>query len=314
MKKNSKTMAKKFSSPDFHPVEKSTAIISTRWKSAGLSRIAPALILLTGVFAPSVSTAQLEVSMKLPHRILLRYEAIPVVVTVVNKSGRQIPLSATNGYSFDFDIQAEDGRMVGIATQHPPVVAPVLLRGVETSFTNDLFRSFQIGGVNQASIVARINYGGMSYLSHKQFIDIRTGAEIAHLQTSAGNSTFNHQLRVMERDDYQNLFLRVDDATGGWTYGAVDLGPFINMNPPTIMSDHNGMVHVLHQSAPQEYIYNIAAPNGTIDKTEKFTGDYQIVQMTTDAQGAVNVSGRPGNKNDREPVLQATPFRPDMHR
>lgn len=275
-----------------------------------LIRIAlPVLLLLLATTA----RAQLEVSLTMPNTTLLRCESVPAIVTIRNNTGMEIPIGGATGYDLSFEVKNADSQPLRSDDQSP-VIATTLAPGATTVITNDLFRCFRLMEIQQASVIARVDYGGRSYISQRIFLDIQNGTEIARIQVPAGNKSIAHILRTLNRGGHAHLFLRVDDETGGWTYGAFDLGTALLMTPPQIMTDRAGLTHILHRSGPQEFNYRVADANGTFLKFEQFTGDYKNVHMTVNESGEIAVNGKPTEKGERPSVLQASPLRADLHR
>lgn len=274
-----------------------------------LKLIMPALLAL-----PVAASAQLDVSLTLPNKVLLRAEDVPAVITIRNNTGMTIPTGGAAGYGLDFEIKDTEGLSALPHESHRPV-APVLPPGASVTFTNNLFQCYQLMDISQAGVVARVDYGGTRYLSTREFINIQDGVEVARLEVPQGGRTLVHLLRTLNRGGHEHLFLRVDDQAGGWTFGAVDLGFVLRTaSPPQLMLDGQHRTHILHRSGPTQFSYHVADPDGTLQKLENFTGDYKVIRMIASADGAITVSGRPADKSERPQVLQATPFRPDLHR
>jgi hypothetical protein len=271
-----------------------------------------ALFLIAMAFAPA-ARAQIEVSLKMPFTTAMRCEALPASVMIRNNTGVQIPVGGKDGYELRFDIKSTDGTPVMPSEQRQPV-AFVLAPGAETVVTNDLFRCYQLVDAQQVNIAAIVEYAGRSYLSRKAYLDLQDGSELARLQVPNGKRTMVHSLRTLLRGGHEHLFLRVEEEAGGWTYGATDLGTVLRTTPPQFMLDGSGHTHILHRSGPQEFTYHAVAADGTVSKINKFTGDYKVVRMLANSSGEIVVNGMPADKTDRPPMLQATPFRPDLHR
>lgn len=269
------------------------------------------LLLVPLAVVPS-ARAQLEVSLQLPNVVVLRAEDVPAIVTIRNQTGRQIPVGGKDGYDLIFDIKGADGLPV-LANEQSPPLAYVLAPGAVTTVTNNLYRCYRIIDTSQASVVARVDYAGTSYLSTKLFLNIQDGAECGRLQVQHGDRTTIQTLRTLLRGGHEHLFLRVDDAAGGWTFGATDLGSFLRTTPPRFMLDRAGQSHILHRSGPAQFTYHVAGHDGSLLRRENFSGDYKTVSMTAGEKGEIIVNGMPAAKSDRPQILQQTPFRPDLH-
>ena len=272
-----------------------------------------ATLALAAATIPSAVLGQLQISLEMPNTTVLRCEDVPAIVTIRNNTSLQIPVGGKDGYVLQFDLNSSEGQPVLPNDQNPPL-ALVLAPGAETVITNNLFRCCKLVDVQQASVVARVDYDGKSYMSRKLFLDVRNGTEIARLQVPNGQRTMVHILGILHRGGHEHLFLQVEDEAGGWIYRAADLGSILRATPPQFMLDGSGQTHVLHRSGPEQYSYHVASADGTFVQFEMFNGDYKTVQMSVNDKGEIIVNGMPAEKGDRPPVLQATPFRPDLHR
>lgn len=261
----------------------------------------------------SVARGQLDVRLTMANTTFLRFEPVLAGVTIRNNSAMQIQPGGSGGYSLQFDVRDSDGHPVSAIEKHPPL-ALVLAPGSETTVTNDLFRCVRLADFEQGNVIARVDYAGQSFLSAKIYFDIRNGSEIARLQVASGSKQLTHTLRTLNRRGHEHLFLRVDEESGGWTYGATDLGYNLQLTPPTFLLGATSTVHILQRSGPREYKYHVADANGTLTRAEVFSGDYRTVKMYANSKGEIVVNGMPGDKRDNPPVLQATPFTPGLHR
>jgi len=255
----------------------------------------------------------MDVSLTLPNKVVLRAESVPAIVTVKNNTGMKIPVGGTNGYVLRFEIKSADGQSVLPNEKNQPL-ALELQPGSVVTMTNDLFQCYRIIDINQASVLARVDYGDTSYLSAKEFLNVQDGAELARLKVPNGERMLVQALYTLNRGGHEHVLLRVDDKEGGWTYGATDLGIILRSTPPQMMLDQQGRTHILHRSGPTKYSYHIVSSDGSLLKLENFVGDYKVVRMVAGANGEISVNGKPAEKSDQPEMLRATPFLPDLHR
>jgi len=215
------------------------------------------LLSLTGAMATPLS-----VQLRSDNETYLVYEAIPVIVSLHNYSGRTIQIDESDQKSsLDFVVTDESGQMmhaVGRPTLGQPVTIPP---GQTVSQTINLLPLYEMRerGTYRIQGVVRSETGTVESLPLR--ISLINGRELwsqtVGLPVTEGGPdqyrTFTLVAGRGRREDF--LYVSVRDDAHSIVYSLVPLGNFLSTLQPRAEVDRNGNLHVLFQNGPRSYGY-----------------------------------------------------------
>lgn len=254
--------------------------------------------------------AQVQVSCSVPNTQVLLHEPIPVVVTLRNGSGEPMQASGDSAYALGFEVTDPDGIRIGMRRDAAPHVPSSIAPGAEVAFTNDLQALFRLDRPNPVAVSVRLESGGRTYATAKSFVDIQPGSEVASTRVPVdGGALRTVSLRVMNREQRDRLFLRLDDEAAGLCYGVIDLGRYIRVGAPVVEIDSQRRIHVLHLSGPNQFTHSVYALNGDRVSQRIVSGETSSVRLVPDAEAGFKITGEGASPTPGEPMVQPLPVR-----
>lgn len=267
-------------------------------------------LLASALLAVASAQAQVQFSCALPHAQVLQHEVLPVIVTVRNSGTAALQARGEDAFVLGFEVTDPDGVRKKMRSGAAPWVPPVIEPGREVTFTNDLQGLFHLERPEALAVAARLQAHGRTYATAKNFVEIQPGSEITRITVPAADgSTRVAGLRVMNRQQRDRLFLRLDDESAGLCYGVIELGRYIRVGQPTLEVDGQGRVHVLHLSGPNQFTHSVYTLNGDRILQRTVTGDTSSVRLEPDAEQGFRLTGEGASPSPAEPMVQPLPLR-----
>jgi hypothetical protein len=247
---------------------------------------------------------------RLPHAEVLVCEPLPVEITIRNNGMSPLQAGGSAGYALAFEVLDASGLLLRELPQSAVLVPEVIEPQAQVVFTNDLQALFPVARHATLSVRARLTVGSRSYMSDKLFVDLMPGSEITWVNAPAADGVLRRfSLRSLSRGKRDFLFLRVENPDGSLCYGAAELGRLVRMGEPRLEVDSRGNVHVLHLSAPNQFIHSVFSPEGGAIKRDVLTGDLSMVRMVDDGQGSFRIAGAGQVAPPRDPIVDPLPLR-----
>jgi len=272
-------------------------------------RLAGSLV-VSALLTVTSAQAQVQFSFALPHAQVLQHEVLPVIVTVRNSGTTALKARGEDAFVLGFEITDPDGVRKKMRSGAAPWVPPVIEPGREVTFTNDLQGLFHLERPEALAVAARLQAHGRTYATAKNFVEIQPGLELARITVPAADgSTRVAGLRVMNRQQRDRLFLRLDDESAGLCYGVIELGRYIRVGQPTLEVDGQGRVHILHLSGPNQFTHSVYTLNGDRVLQRTVTGDTSSVRLAPDAEQGFRLTGEGASPSPAEPMVQPLPLR-----
>lgn len=250
------------------------------------------LLNLTGAMA-----APLSVQLRCDKDTYLVYEAIPVVVSLHNYSGRTIQIDETDQRSsLEFVVTSESGQMIP-AFGRPRFGQPVIIPSGQTvSQTINLLPLFELRqrGTYRVRAVVR-SETGIVESSPVRFTLINgreLWSQVVGLPVS-DNEPEQYRTYVLvagrgQRGD--TLYVSVRDDPHSTVYSLVPLGDFLSTLQPQARVDHSGNLHVLFQNGPRSFGYVQIDPFAR-PVTQAAYSDFSSTPTLTVGDGEVSVTG-----------------------
>lgn len=265
-----------------------------------------ALLPLVALLA-TPARAQIEMIFRLDYSEAIELEPVLATVTLINRGDQ--PKRASTDYRLSFDVKERNGIRIKTRNGQVALVPDELPPGGEVTFTNNLAYLYQIDQHGQYSIAARLTLPTRELVSERVFLDVLKGVELVALETeSPDGSARRYSLRQVSRNRQSRLYFRVDDPSGSLCYGVYDLGRHLSFQPPSLRVDGQGLVHILHLTAPTLFLHSVFSPTGELVAQQTHSGDASSVRLAPDAESGFRVLGV-GVSAPRDPFIDTLPGR-----
>jgi hypothetical protein len=254
-----------------------------------------------------LASAQVEMTFRLPNHEVLELEAVPALVTMLNRGSQ--PLQKGADYDLAFDINDASGVQIRKRPNQGLVIPEQLPPGQSITVTNDLALTYQIGRQGPYTVVARLKLAQRALVSGREYLDVMPGAEVAMAEgVSKDGAARRYSLRQLSRKNISRLYLRVDDPEASLCYGVVDLGRVIPLRAPSLQVDGHGLIHALHMTGPVQFIHSVFSPDGELVAQQTHSGDANAVRLQPDPEAGFRVEGT-GVSKPRDPFIETLPGR-----
>jgi hypothetical protein len=255
-----------------------------------------AFLISLAAFASDVS-AQLSVQLRMEKDAYLLYEAIPVIVTIRNNSGRNIQLDGSRDFSWlDFTVNDNVGAVVprlGRVNTEQTVLLPA---GQAITRTVDLTPMFEMRAAGNYRVRVALAADMVRAFSETLKFNITKGRDL--WQKTVGLPSVdndkdeyrNYALQAYRSDKDERLFAIVKDDPPRVVYGVVPLGPFLPIYQPVTEIDRYGHLHVLYQNGPRSFAYVEIDPRARQLQRAVYS-DHMSFPRLVNQKGAVAVQG-----------------------
>ena len=262
------------------------------------------------LFSVSIQ-AQISYSTRTAFDQLLQYEPIYIDLKITNQSGSDLVVGGSDtNVQLAFAVEQTPGFRVRDLDEQL-LANPVRLAPHKTSTIQiEISKAYDMRKTGPYTIFPRLFYHGKVYSSGRLLVEIVPGfVKHSHTMENMGKkgATRTCSLRTINRDRAQRLFLRIDDEKAELCYGVYDLGRLLSHSPAMLESGSSGMIHVLHQSGPFQFTYNIFTPEGKPIIRKLFAKEGRIPKLVFDEMGMVQVAGvreYDGDLNTRRPEIK----------
>lgn len=249
--------------------------------------------------------AQVKLGFVLKPDVALQYERVGAEITIQNNTGKPLDSSSNGNCRISYIVRfGKDTPMAGLENVE---ALPVLVPPARTlTFADDISKRFNLGKMGPYTVQLKLEWSDYVFTSESRFVDVVSGTEVDHLTTSTPDGERTFSLRLLNREKHDRLFLRIEDPSV--CYGVFDLGRVVRMSNPEIKMDAKGMVHILHQSGPQQYSYVVYSPQGVRTRKETYGDNITRATIVSDDVGAVSVETvHVATQNEIKP-LEALPL------
>jgi hypothetical protein len=250
---------------------------------------------------------QVSVQLELERRQYLAQERVTGVVTIVNRSGREITYLSQDGRGMsrswlDFSMRDTAGR------QKPKLInlgfrKAILPAGRSISREVDLGRIFSITSVGNYAVTAHVTELGAD--------DVTYTSNSAHFTVGGGNTIYRQPFGVPQspapkreysvitfNDGKRNsIYAQVMNTVTGRTISTFRLSNCLTFHPPQMILDSKNQLHILYLAAAEVFVHVSVNQDGMLTETKYFKR----------AQGR---APRFVNYEDQVSVLGATPYDP----
>ena len=249
-------------------------------------RGAVCLAALALFFAAGPCLGQVKVSLDVDHDSALRFEEVPLTLTIRNDTDGIFWLDQSHparSGALAFVVETVRGRIVPGRRARPPVPYLVLEPGESRDVKVDLSLYCDLSQAGRYLVRAVVkDNSGNETVSQADVVDVVNGIELVKQTVDvpgAPGQRWEYSLRYWSRNKRERLFLSVDDSRNHINYGVFDLGPLMRVVKPRLVMRRDGTSTVIHQRAQGLYVRT------------NFTTSYRGVVM--EGQTSHNADGSP---------------------
>lgn len=263
-----------------------------------------------------VAQAQVELTWSLANNRTVLMEPVLALVRIVNNSGQTLDLTPRGNAKLTFDVEDQPTSTVP-GTGKPLLQQPVLIPAGETREVElNLLDAYRIVKGQSYMLTPMLEFDGLRFLGQRLSLEVQPGIVLIQRDYGLPSSGDARQVsvRLVHRDRYDRLFLRIDNSSTGYCLGVYDLGRVIRFFTPCLEQDRNGAFHVLHQTGPDRFAYSTfgydGAPQGVVFYAAQ-VGNVRLVRKETgelDVQGAT-----PYVEDPASPGMLVAPALPPSH-
>lgn len=261
--------------------------VRTRWLPTALAVFA----------AAHLAQGQVDLRLKIASTIFLEMEPAMVTLDIHNRTGDPIVLGgeSPNG-RLRLDITRGSGEFVR------PTDEPLLTEAMEIpprgrrTLTFNMTQLYQVRRPGPHGVVACLDLAGELHLSERFLFDVVPGFELRRIEARvrAGDGAGRQHvlsLRSLARDREEWLFARFDEPAESVCNGVYVLGPVLRTFEPQVEIDHDNLVHVLHQSAPQRFTHSVFGLDGAPVSVRFYGGRISDARLAVSEDGLVEPAG-----------------------
>lgn len=209
-----------------------------------------------------VSSAQIQVELKLQHKSYLQFEQMIAVVKIYNDTSLTLTLDAektAQPSGLQFIVQKDMKEEVPKRNLLPMVDYLELKPGQSKEYMFDLNLWYTMQDAMRYAVHAQVYSGENKWNSNRLLIDVVNGLEITSVSKAIPGYTDRIRkftLKYLTRDKNEHLFLKADEEAAGLVF-VYPLGQLIRVQAPTLEVDRRGLVTVSHQAGRDRYVKSI---------------------------------------------------------
>lgn len=244
------------------------------------------------VVAPGLALGQVRLGCEITPSLAMQFEPVYAVVTIQNNTGEPLDFSEKGNAGLEFRItndKTDEFLVKRPAQLHYNLVIPP---GNMAKVTNELVSTYGLIQLGGFTVRARVGWKDLYFTADDDHLSIQPGMVVESLRggVPGTDEVRLYSLRVLTRDRYDHLFFRLDDEKQGACLGVYDLGRCVRVRQPSLKVDREAKVHVLYQSSPSGYGYQVFNPDGVRVDGDELTGAYDRVELAADADGKVTLN------------------------
>jgi hypothetical protein len=291
------------------------ALCGAKWRAtvAGMKWMGWPVALLLG---PLAAWGQVTVSVGVPDSSYLVYEAVPVVVSVRNITGRTIELrgDATESW-LSFLITDAAGRVVPGTGRVPEAGTVLIPPGDTVRRTFNLTPLYELRERGTYRVRAEVTTEAIHAVSAPAKLTLLNGQEIwrqlVGVTRPDGSEEYLHYLLLLKRGERETqLYVSVQNDRAGVVEGMYSLGTVVGVGQPTARVDARGHLHVLHRNGARTYGYHEIGPDASLVAQANYSEIQSRPELVTGADGFVSVQGGEKLPAQRDRILTEEELNP----
>ena len=221
------------------------------------------IFVLASLLPVSPALAQLELSLKLEHPSLLRFEPMNAFLTIHNDWAEPFVIDTeteSNVAKVTFTMTRQNQRAVPRIEDRPFVRKLRLLPDEKRDLVLDLSEWFEVTPMGRYLVEASVVWGAQRFDSGCVMVEVVRGIEITQVTKSLPGTpprVRTYSLRYWPRGKTERLFISIDEESSNLNYGVFELGPVVRVYRPVLDVGRDGLVKVIHQSGVDCYTRSV---------------------------------------------------------
>lgn len=236
--------------------------------------------LLILAFVAQSAPGQVAISLKLDRRQYLEHEPVTAVVTITNRSGRELDFTSRleGGIAhswLDFGVRDSSGRPV-TKRHHKVFQRAVIPAGRSMARRVDLSGMFAISRTGNYSVTAHVRRPGVddtAYGSNSGHFTVGGGTILQRSPFGVPNSpATKREYRVVSFNDGKrnSIYVQVMNLTSGLPIATNRLSDYLSFVKPKIAIDGKNQLHVLYLGSPEIFVQASVNQDGRFISTQYF--------------------------------------------
>jgi hypothetical protein len=255
-------------------------------------------LLLSILCVASRAQAQLSVEIVLDQQQFLKDESMPLKVRITNRSGQTLHLGKESDW-LTFSVLGHEG-LSAAKVREVPVPGEFDLESAAVATRRvDLMPHFDFGHPGRYTIGAtlKIPQWNQEINSRPAQVEVVRGTKIWEQEfgvpVKQGSPEARKYILLQAQFLKQlTLYVRVSDPDENRTFRVFAAGPMVSFNRPQAQIDKESKLHLLFQTGPRSYTYNVVTPDGDPLLHQQYDHvNGPSVRLKPDAEGFIFVSG-----------------------
>ncbi len=268
-------------------------------------------VLAFAAFAPQ-ARAQLGVQIQPTKKIYVAYEPVQVVLTIVNRAGRDVVLAGRGKTPWlSFHVTDFQGNLVsprGKGDFKPVLIPPG--QSIKRKITVNSMYPMGRQGTYRIRVGVYFTQLDQFFNSKEESVQIADGRKLWQQvlgvpQDQEGAGTYRRfTLLTFNSGAEKQLYIRVQDERSGAVLTTYSLGQVIMIRDPQWTIDTANRLHILHMGAPRTYAHSVIGIDGKVIAREIYRengGDRP--RLLTAPEGDVVVVGGISDQEQKESPL-----------
>ena len=221
------------------------------------------LILIIGILALAgqAFAQRVDVSLTLAYGTFITGEPVLIQVKMTNMLRGALDFGEDSDDRFLIEVSKNDRYHELTPDTDQPFIKPVTVAvGNTFEYMMEVDKWFTIDSTGKYLIRAVVVHDDMRYESVVRSFDIVPGIPIKDgVQMFAGKQRFQRNFKLVRwtRNQFDRLFLRIEDEPSGKVWDTIDLGMFVKGVEPKLDIAPNGEVTVFHRANADSFLQTI---------------------------------------------------------
>ena len=227
-----------------------------------------------------VGSGQVSLSMKMDRKQYLEHEPVSAVVTITNRSGRELTftsrLDGRIAHSWlDFSMRNSSGRPV-TKLHHKVFKKAVIPAGRSMSRRVYLNGIFSVAKTGNYSVTAQVRQPGIdetAYGSNSAHFTVGGGSVLHQVPFGVPDSpATKREYKVISFNDGRrtSIYAQVMNTMTGQSISTLRLSEYLTFIKPQIALDRENRMHVLYLGTPEVFVETTVNQDGQLIETNYF--------------------------------------------
>ncbi len=262
----------------------------------------PALAGLLVLLPIEPARAQVQVALDLDRQIYIAHEPISAKLTVINRAGRDLVFGNVNGRSWlDFSVTDARGHLISPVSNEQLASPMIIASGQTHQMRVVINRVYPMGNIGSYRVKASVSFPQINRVFQSRMVTVQVAegrpywSQIVGVPPGypgEGNYRVYELLTYFHGSRQKALYFRLKDNATGRVLRCYSLGDYLSVRPPKQAIDNTNQLHILHMSAPQQYVYTVVDLAGEVLVRESyFEHKGSRPTLVTNSYGEISLQG-----------------------